>query len=260
MNDMSHSAEPNPFSALLSTKPPRIWGFWGTLIWSAALFGIMVAASIPAVIIYLLLTQRGNDISDAQLAALAGDGIMVGLGSICTMVPLVVVVWIAIRIARHRFTDYLCLVRPTRRQVMFGMIAILALLAMLNGVAWLTGNPLTPQVVIDALVSARMQGALWFLMLAVLISAPVGEEIVFRGFIYRGLSESWLGPWGAVFVSALMFAVIHTQYTLYYLGEVFAIGVILGLARMLSGTTVLPMLMHMVHNAAALLQAHWLSS
>ena len=96
-------------------------------------------------------------------------------------------------------------------------------------------------------------------MLAVLISAPVGEEIVFRGFIYRGLSESWLRPWGAVFLSALMFAVIHTQYTFYYLGEVFAIGLILGLARMLSGTTLLPMLMHMIHNAAALSQAHILS-
>ena len=259
MNELPMAAESATPSSLPPAKSPRIWGFWGTLIWSMVLFCIMVAASIPAVILYLLLTQRGKDISDEQLAALAGDGIMVGLGSICTMVPLVITVWIAIRIARHRFADYLCLIRPTGLQFAAGVAAILVLLASLDGTAWLTDHPLTPQVVIDALISARIQGALWFLVLAVLISAPVGEEIVFRGFIYRGLSESWLRPWGAVFLSALMFAVIHTQYTFYYLGEVFAIGLILGLARMLSGTTLLPMLMHMIHNAAALIQAHILS-
>ena len=58
---------------------------------------------------------------------------------------------------------------------------------------------------------------------------------------------------------AAMFAAIHTQYSAFHLGEVFAIGVVLGAARALSGTVVLPIIMHAFHNAAALAQAYWMS-
>lgn len=237
-------------------RTPRIWGFWGTLIWSVVLLAVMLAASIVVVMAYIALSGARGPIDEASLAS---DGLMVGIGSFGTMIPLVITVWIAIRAARSRFFDYLSFNMPTAKQIALGLVAMALLLPAMDLIASQLGYPITPRVVIDALVNARERGILWFLMLAVLISAPLGEEIVFRGFIFRGLSTSWLGPIGAVIVIAAMFAAIHTQYSAFYLGEVFAIGVVLGAARALSGTVVLPIIMHAFHNAAALAQAYWMS-
>jgi len=38
------------------------------------------------------------------------------------------------------------------------------------------------------------------------------EELFFRGFLFRGLSSSFMGPVGAVLVTSALWALIHTQY------------------------------------------------
>ena len=44
----------------------------------------------------------------------------------------------------------------------------------------------------DMLKSAQAGGALWLLVIAVCIGAPVSEELFARGFLYRGWSETLL--------------------------------------------------------------------
>jgi CAAX protease family protein len=46
--------------------------------------------------------------------------------------------------------------------------------------------------------------------LAVVLSAPIAEEILFRGVIFAGLSRAW-GFWPAAFGSGVLFAVAHAQ-------------------------------------------------
>ena len=45
----------------------------------------------------------------------------------------------------------------------------------------------------DVLKSAQADGALWLLVIAFCVAAPMSEEIFARGFLYRGWSESRLG-------------------------------------------------------------------
>jgi len=52
-------------------------------------------------------------------------------------------------------------------------------------------------------------GIVLFVVLAV-VMAPVFEEIVFRGFLFRGLANSWGWAWGAV-ISAAIFGIAHLQ-------------------------------------------------
>ena len=42
----------------------------------------------------------------------------------------------------------------------------------------------------DVLKSAQADGALWLLVIAFCVAAPVTEELFARGFLYRGWSES----------------------------------------------------------------------
>ena len=46
---------------------------------------------------------------------------------------------------------------------------------------------------------------------------PVFEELFFRGFLLEGFRRTFLGTTGAVVLTSLLWAVIHTQYDLYYM-------------------------------------------
>lgn len=240
-------------------KTPRIWGLWGTLAWTIVLGAVLAASSFAAVFVYFMIRAPEQEPSLTELEALAGDSLMLALGSLMTMIPLVLTVWLAVRIAGHSLTSYLPLTRPTWRDVAIGLMGMIVLLAALDLLSYLLGHPLTPQVVIDAVMSASRRGEWGLLLVAVLVSAPVGEEIVFRGFLFRGIAESPLGRTGAVLMTSALFALIHTQYSWYYLGEIFLIGLALGIARALSGSTLLTIAMHSFHNAAATVQAYWLA-
>ena len=78
----------------------------------------------------------------------------------------------------------------------------------------------------EVLQSARADGALWLLVIAFCVAAPVSEELFARGFLYRGWSESFLGPAGAIVLSSLVWTSLHLQYDWFFFGEVFSIGLL----------------------------------
>ena len=57
-----------------------------------------------------------------------------------------------------------------------------------------TGREATPGFMGEVLKSARADGALWLLVIAFCVAAPITEEFFARGFLYRGWSESSCGP------------------------------------------------------------------
>ena len=109
------------------------------------------------------------------------------------------------------------------------------------------------------LQSARADGALWLLVIAFTVAAPITEEFFARGFLYRGWSESSLGTVGAILLSSLVWTALHLQYDLFFLGEVFSIGLLLGYFRHRSRSTWLTIVLHGLNNLAATLQTIWLA-
>src|SRR6185436_19531912 len=93
---------------------------------------------------------------------------------------------------------------------------------------------------------------LYFFSFAVL--APIQEELLFRGFLYRGLSLSF-GPWTTILLTSAVWSVVHLQYNWFYLGEIFLLGAVFGWLRMRSGSTILTILLHGTMNALATLSA-----
>lgn len=87
------------------------------------------------------------------------------------------------------------------------------------------------------------------LALVVVLVAPVLEELVFRGYLFKAWRQSRLGFSGTLLLTSLLFALVHGgQYGLVQVGMVFVLGAILGLAREKSGSVLLPMLLHALNN------------
>ena len=87
-----------------------------------------------------------------------------------------------------------------------------------------------------------------------MVAAPLFEEIFFRGFMFAGLQHSRLGPIGAMVLSSLAWAIIHLQYDLYGITQIFLGGLLLGYARFRSGSIFPAIAMHALMNLIATVQ------
>lgn len=92
-------------------------------------------------------------------------------------------------------------------------------------------------------------------VLAIILTGPVVEEIVFRGFLLQGLL-TWLpnNKVACCILVSLLFAGAHTQYTsTATLVELIAISLLLCYARLTSKGLLMPILAHILTNSVTLL-------
>lgn len=88
------------------------------------------------------------------------------------------------------------------------------------------------------------------LFMAVVFAAPIAEEVMYRGFLFRGLLSSRLGPVGAVILTSAAWAMVHMQYNVYEKISIFALGLVLGTIRYRRDSITLTMLIHIGVNVA----------
>lgn len=87
------------------------------------------------------------------------------------------------------------------------------------------------------------------LILVMVLVAPVLEELLFRGYLFRAWRHTRLGLTGTLLLTSLLFTAIHgAQYHFLQLAFVFVLSLILGIARERSGSVLLPMLLHALNN------------
>ena len=100
--------------------------------------------------------------------------------------------WIATRLSRTPFADYLALRWTSWRNLAIGVVALVVLVGGWDLLSRALGREVAPGFMVDVLKSARADGALWLLVIAFCVAAPISEEFFARGFLYRGWSESFL--------------------------------------------------------------------
>ena len=88
-----------------------------------------------------------------------------------------------------------------------------------------------------------------FLFLAVVIVAPIGEEIIFRGFLQRFLEKYWKDITRAVLVTSLFFAIIH--FNPFWTIQIYLLGVILGFLSWKTKSVIPSIILHIVNNGSA---------
>jgi hypothetical protein len=92
------------------------------------------------------------------------------------------------------------------------------------------------------------------LAVALIVAAPLMEEFLFRGFLFRGYAPSSLGIAGAILLTSAGWAAMHVQYETFYIVQIFLLGCAFGWLRWRSGSTALTVILHAMVNAAALAQ------
>jgi uncharacterized protein len=236
---------------------PRAWGFWGTVLWGFVVFAAMFAGQIAVVIFFVL--ERGEDIDHAAMIHAASSGLAISLSVIAGLPAVLLAVWVAIRWTRIDFADYLALRWTSWRNVVLGIVGLVVLVAGWDLLSRATGKEVAPDFMVDVFRSARADDALWLLVLAFCAAAPITEELFARGFLYRGLSESFLGVPGAILVSSIVWTSLHLQYDWFFFGEVFCIGLWFGYIRYRSQSTWLTIVLHGLNNLAAVVQSYVLA-
>jgi membrane protease YdiL (CAAX protease family) len=242
-----------PVSPVMAApRLPRTWYFLGTTVVGLVAYGAMILAQLATL---LLLALRAEPVmtTQAELQALMNQGGWIAAATIAACPFVLGVLWVATRIARHRFASYLALRWPVRRALVGGLAITFGFFLAWQLLSYLVGQK-TPDFVIDSYRTAKDTGALPLLLIAFCVAAPITEEFAVRGFLFRGWSRSFLGPIGTTLLSSALWAAMHQQYGWYHISQVFLIGLIFGHLRYRSGSTWLTVVTHGFFNLAVMVK------
>ena len=215
----------------------------------------------PSVLILLVMVLVLASIANAPFGAdatalLSGDGELTLLGAavilVSTQLALLLVSWFFVRRPRA-----LAGLPPfpgrdpggaVRAGIGWGLLAWIGSTAVIAGVVWLLerlGIPPEPQTAERAIALLDP----WLVVVAVVILAPIAEEVFFRGVVFN----AWLREAGrrwAIIGSAALFAVIHLS--LVSLLPIFLLGLALAWVYERTGTLLAPIAMHATVNGISL--------
>jgi hypothetical protein len=174
------------------------------------------------------------------------------------LTPLIVLL-VAVRLARASFAAYCNWRQPTVWAIALAVVTFLVAEIVLRGLPYLATGSLKNELAIEDYNAIIGPGTWpWWYVLKywpAALLAPLVEETTYRGFLWRGLAASRLGNTGAWLVSALFFALVHYHYYIqngqFVPGALigpFIFGLIFGFVRWRSGNTIAAMITHALGN------------
>ncbi|RPI45175.1 MAG: CPBP family intramembrane metalloprotease [Betaproteobacteria bacterium] len=152
---------------------------------------------------------------------------------------------------------YLALGPVPGRQLLHWLIVTAIVVAQTDFTLYLVKGELLPEQWIEIYRSVPSPLLFWF---ALVVATPIFEELLFRGFIFEGIRASALGGFGAVAITAIAWTIIHHEQDPLEFGIIFIIGLMLGIARLRTGSVLITMAMHMLHNLISTGEIAWLAA
>ena len=215
------------------------------------LLGIYIAGKL------LLPTAESTTLGDIFFFG-SNDGTVVSMSIMIGCVLLIAISALVIRMRGGNLKQYLALT-PFSLAVGMGMIGLL-LLFMISSQALTYVLDKSPLAFVDPLYQSV--SSVWLLIFAMVIVAPIYEELIFRGLLWSAIAEQFTSPpdtehrgaMVASLVTSLIFAVIHLQYGLYEISTIVVLALLFCYARIKSGSLILPILLHIINNGAAMWQ------
>ena len=92
----------------------------------------------------------------------------------------------------------------------------------------------------------------WLMLLSASVLAPILEELVFRGYLWKAFRPTRMGFIGTLLVTSTAFAMMHgLQYSEFGIAQVFCLALVMGVAREYTGSVVTPIVIHTFQNTLA---------
>jgi membrane protease YdiL (CAAX protease family) len=239
----AHIQQPQP-----QAKP---WGPWATVGLGAVIFFVYSMAQgivLFAVALFSILSLP--DLAEMDIQQITDNIMTNGLAlSLSIIIAAPVGILLIIVFAKMRkgisLGEYLGF-RALRAGTLFVLMVIpvvLVIIAELIGIFVVKSSD--PGFMVEAYQNSVWPPLFW---IATVIVAPAFEETLFRGFAFAGLRQSRIGPTGAVGLTAAIWALLHIQYDWFGMTTILVIGIVLGIARIKTGSLWAPMTIHAVWN------------
>jgi len=230
------------------TGDVKPWGRWSTLgLGLIALFGGQAVA--------LTTLTWWYGLSLRQWSNFTVDGVLVVLSIYIANSVQIALLALMARRKGISVAAYLGLRLPRNRDLVLSIIPVAIFIAAADGISKLFGHNLVTQFQLDIYRAASTAGCLPWLWLALVVVGPIGEETLFRGFLFRGWHRSHRDTWSVIIMTALLWALTHVQYDPYYIAQVFVYGLVLGWFRWKTDSTILTIVLHGLVNFVAMLEA-----
>lgn len=221
---------------------------WGVLATPAWVVLALLAGGLATVLCYAAWPD------DQRRVGLDGfDGVLLTIGVLASVPVEVAALAMAARLRHWPAAAYLAINIPRRGEVIMAVACVIAVTLVFNALLYVTGHDIVTPFQVEAYRTAKDAGWLLGLLVAIVVFAPIGEEIAFRGFLHRGWALPGREPY-AIAVIALIWALMHIQYDWFGMVQIFAMGLMLGWFRWASGSTTLTILMHVLINFEAMIE------
>jgi membrane protease YdiL (CAAX protease family) len=222
----------------------RVWG-------PAATVAFAILATVLPGVIFAFVLRGMPTLAALKRSDLLRDGTAAAIGTLVATPVQIVTLVLAARLTGTDILSYFGLIVPRWRATAVAIAVLAGWIVLSDIVMRAIGHDFVLPVQLDIYRSAQAHGTLVWLLLGVNVAAPIGEELVFRGFLFRGfVHEPCDGIHGlpGILVIALIWSLLHIQYDWFDIGIVFGFGVILGYVRLYTGSTILVILLHMLSN------------
>jgi uncharacterized protein len=216
----------------------RSWGYGTTLCW----------ATLTIVLGQAIATLAFLALSSATTGSFRYDGPAVALATLILNPVQIGVLVVAARRTGISAREYLALVPFRTGDFLLGLVAAAALAAVIAIYAVATGRALVTPFQIETYLTTPSIAWLILLTLAIVVVAPLGEEILFRGFLFRGWVKAGQNPTLAIAVIAIVWTLLHVQYDWFGMAQVFLLGLLFGWLRWKSGSALLTFVLHALVN------------
>jgi len=251
---LSLASSSDSASEIRPTHSPH-WGLWGTILWSIVISAFFVVLQVAT--IFVAVVSRSGRLTEAdlmeRLTSAVTDGYFISLSTFVTTVVCCGLIVGIVKLKRGSILREYLGIRAVPLKILMKWIGfLLGLVVLSDSIAVLLGRPIVPAFVSTAYATAN---PVWMIWVAVVIAAPLFEEAFFRGFLFKGLEASAIGPIGAVLVTASFWAAIHIQYDLYEVGTIFCLGLLIGAARVATASIVVPIALHSGASLVATIEA-----
>jgi uncharacterized protein len=237
----------------IPAKTSKVWEFWPTVGFGLAIFAVYaIAQSVVAVFFALVYTLpelvSNPEIDPSRLIqGLSANGLLVSIAIIVSGIAGAGFIVLFIKIRKGAtVAEYLGLHSIEKKTIFILLAVVVGLIFASTGFDRVVKESQNTTFMVDIYKTSLWPPLLW---IATVIFAPLFEEGFFRGFIFVGLKESFLGPIGTIILTAAVFASLHAlQYDAYGVATVFVLGMVFGIVRYKTGSLWSTILLHSIWN------------